>query len=228
MFFDDLVKVLEKRDMSNKEIYILGVGHNTVVYIDLAESCGYKIAGLYHYNDQRIGENIQGIPIIASNFDLFKKKSLEGMNFAISVGDNKIRSELANKIREKGGKTLTLIHPTAVVSKYAAISEGVVIHANSVVQADVIIKKDTVISYNTSVTHTSFIGEACYLAFNSSIGAYVKIQDHVFIGQSASIVSGKLEYVGYNSIVGAGSVVIKNVEPNSVVAGNPAKLIKSN
>lgn len=27
----------------NKEIYILGVGHNTPVYIDLVESCGYTI-----------------------------------------------------------------------------------------------------------------------------------------------------------------------------------------
>ncbi len=212
--------------MLNKEIYILGVGHNTIVYIDLAESCGYKIVGLYHYNDERTGENIHGIPIIDSNATLFNKKSLEGMSFAISVGDNKIRAELAAKIREKGGEIPILIHPTAVVSKYSSIGEGVVIHANAVVQADVEIKKDTVLSYNTSVTHTSSIGEACYLAFNSTIGAYVKIQDFVFIGQSASIVSGKLEYVGSNAIVGAGSVVIKNVEANSVVAGNPAKLLK--
>ena len=29
----------------NKEIYILGIGHNTSVYIDLAEACGYEIKG---------------------------------------------------------------------------------------------------------------------------------------------------------------------------------------
>ena len=31
-----------------KDIYILGVGCNTVVYIDLVESCGYRVVGLYH------------------------------------------------------------------------------------------------------------------------------------------------------------------------------------
>jgi len=212
--------------MKNKEIYILGVGHNTIVYIDLAESCGYKVVGLYHYNDERVGENIHGIPILDSNSNLFKKESLKNMNFAISVGDNKIRANLAEQIRRKGGNIPTLIHPTAVVSMYATISNGVVIHVNSVVQADAAIGQDSVLSYNSSVTHSSTIGKSCYLAAASTIGAYIIIQDYVLVGQAAVLVSGKLEYVGSNSIIGAGSIVIKNVEPNTIVAGNPAKLIK--
>lgn len=212
--------------MENKELYILGVGNNTIVYIDLVESCGYKVLGLYHYNQERVGESIHGIPIIDSNINLFEKDSLVGLNFAISVGDNAIRSLLAKQLREKGGNIPTLIHPTSIVSKYAMISQGVVINANAVVQADAIIEEDSVISYNASVSHTSRIGKACYVAFGATIGAYVKIQDNVLIGQAAVIVSGKLEYVGRNSIIGAGSVVIHNVEPNSVIIGNPARLLK--
>lgn len=212
--------------MELKDIYILGVGRNTIVYIDLVESLGYNVKGLYHYNESRIGENIHGIPIIDSTTNLFVKDTLEGMNFAVSVGDNKIREDVALKIRDKGGYIPTLIHPSAIVSKYAIISEGVTIHANSVVQADAIVEMDSVLSYNTAVSHTSSIGKACYLAFGSTIGAYVTIENNVLIGQAAAIVSGKLKYVGHDSIVGAGSVVIKNVEPNSIVAGNPAKVIK--
>jgi sugar O-acyltransferase (sialic acid O-acetyltransferase NeuD family) len=212
--------------MKKKEIYILGVGRNTIVFIDLVESCGYKVAGLYHYNDERIGEYIHGVPIIDSNLNLFNKETLKGLNFVISVGDNIIRAEIANKIRLKGGNIPKLVHPSAIVSKYANISEGVVIQANSVVQADTTIGEDTVLSYNTSLTHTSSIGKACYIAFSANIGAYVEIGDFVFIGQSACVVSGKLSYVGCNSIIGAGSVVINNVETNTVVAGNPAKLLK--
>ena len=212
--------------MKNNEIYILGVGHNTIVYIDLVESCGYKVAGLYHYNDERVGEKIHGYQIIDSNTNLFKEETLVGKDFAISVGNNKIRAALAEQIRAKGGNVPTLIHPTAVVSKFATIEDGVVIHANSVVQADVKIGQDTVVSYNVSVTHTSEIGKACYLAFGSTVGAYVNIQDDVFVGQAAAIVSGKVEYVGDSSIIGAGSVVIANIESSSIVAGNPARLIK--
>lgn len=41
---------------NNKEIYALGIGHNTPVFLDLAMACGYSIAGLYHYNSERTGE----------------------------------------------------------------------------------------------------------------------------------------------------------------------------
>jgi acetyltransferase-like isoleucine patch superfamily enzyme len=44
------------------------------------------------------------------------------------------------------------------------------------------------------------------------------------IGSNATIICGVT--IGENALVGAGSVVTKDVAPNTVVAGNPAKLIK--
>ncbi|MPN25131.1 2,3,4,5-tetrahydropyridine-2,6-dicarboxylate N-acetyltransferase [bioreactor metagenome] len=76
------------------------------------------------------------------------------------------------------------------------------------------------------MSHTSKIGKNSYLACNSNIGASFEIQDNVLIGQSAVIVSSKLNYVGHDSLIGAGSVVIRDVEPYSVIAGNPGKVIK--
>lgn len=49
------------------------------------------------------------------------------------------------------------------------------------------------------------------------------IGNNVFIGANATILPGIT--IGDGAIVGAGAVVTKNVEPNSVVAGNPAKFI---
>jgi len=60
--------------------------------------------------------------------------------------------------------------------------------------------------------------------FGNKFGT-IRILDNCFIGVSAIILGDVV--VGPNSIVGAGSVVTKNIPPNMVYAGNPAKPICS-
>ena len=86
------------------------------------------------------------------------------------------------------------------------------------------------------------IGDACMIAHGAYIsdadwhGIYdraepvgnakpVVFEDNVWIGDSAIICKGIT--IGKNSIVGAGAVVTKDVPPNSIFAGNPAKLVKT-
>jgi maltose O-acetyltransferase len=56
------------------------------------------------------------------------------------------------------------------------------------------------------------------------IGNEIVIEDGVWIGFGAIILPGVK--IGYKSIVAAGSIVNKDVEPYSIVAGNPAKIVK--
>jgi acetyltransferase-like isoleucine patch superfamily enzyme len=54
--------------------------------------------------------------------------------------------------------------------------------------------------------------------------APVKIADNVWVGMNAVILKGVT--IGENSVVAAGSVVTKSVPPNTVVAGNPAVMVR--
>lgn len=210
-----------------KEIYVLGIGHNSIVYIDLLEQLGYTIKGLYHYNSELTGEFYYGYQILGSFDDLYSIGDFSGMNFTLSMGDNRIRMSVFENLISMGGNIPTLIHPKADVSKYAQLGEGVVIHSNAVVHPGVILGNNTVISCNSTLIHQSKLGNHCYVAGNALIGAYAQVGNQVFIGLSAVIISDKVKSIGDNTVIGAGAVVSSSVEANVVVAGVPARVIRT-
>ena len=211
-----------------KEIYILGIGGSTPVFMDLAISCGYKIAGLYHYNDDRTGEIEHGYSILGSFDDLFKSE-IRGKSFLLSQGNMKIRKEITDKIVSRGGIVPTLIHPSAEISNFAKISDkGVVIGAKCVVQAEAEIKSNSVIRDMALVCHQTSIGNYVFVGPMALVGAHIHVDDFVFIGQDALLVSGKVGNVGANSLVGAGAVATKEIPSGVVVLGSPARVIKHN
>lgn len=209
-----------------KEIFVLGIGGSTPVFIDIAEACNYKIAGLYHYNDERTGEIDHGYPILGSFEDLYQS-DIKGKMFLLSQGDMKIREEVTNKIKQLGGLIPTLVHPKSVISKYAKISnEGVIIGANCIVQADSVIKSNSVLRDMALVCHQTIIGNYCFVGPKALVGAHIEVQDFAFIGQDSLLVSGKVGTMGANSLLGAGAVLTKELPANVVAVGNPARVIK--
>lgn len=211
----------------SKQIYALGVGHNTPVFIDIVEQCGYNIVGLYHYNDQRTGEIDHGFKILGSFDDLFSSNNLQGKFFLLTMGDIEIRYKLTEKILSLGGKVPSLIHPTAVISRFADISNvGVYISAFVHVQADTKIGQGTVVLSGVNISHTNTIGKYCFIAGGATVGAFTIVDDFVFIGQGALSISSKVKKIGTHAYVGARSLITKDVDEYSVVAGSPAKVIR--
>ncbi|MCF2738734.1 transferase [Bacteroides caecigallinarum] len=211
-----------------KDIYVLGVGHNTIVCIDLVETCGFHVAGLYHFDDSRTGEKYFDYPIIGSFTDLYSKGDLSNMYFVLSQGDNKIRKTVFENIKGLNGNFPSLIHPTAVVSKYSIIGEGVIVHANAVIDPDTKIGNDSVISFNAGICHSSSLGAHCYISPGAIVGAYTKIEDSVFVGLQATIISGKVKVIAEDSIIGASALVNKSVLEKSIMIGNPARKYEAN
>lgn len=212
----------------DKEVYALGIGHNTAVMVDLAISCGYSIIGLYHFNDERTGEIDHGYKILGSFDDIWKKGDLHGHNFLLTMGDLDVREKLAERILKLGGSLPTFIHPSSVISSFAKVSNvGVCIFPFVFVQSDSVIEQNTVILSHVNISHNTKISKNCFIAGSAVVGAYTIVEEHVFIGQGALTISEKTKVVGHHSYIGAGSLVTKPINPNTIVAGFPAKVIKT-
>ncbi len=209
--------------MNNKKnIYILGVGHFTEVIIDLAESCGYNVIGLYHFDDSRNGEMVLNVPIISSYKQLLNT-DIKDCCFAVSIGDNILRNTYANKIRENGGITPNLIHPKAIISKYANLSiEGVHVNANAFIHTRATIENDCIISPNATVSHHSIVKKGSIISIGSIVGAYSIIGEYTLLGMNATTINKRIN-IGSNTVVGINTAVINNIPDNSVIAGVPSK-----
>ena len=210
-------------------IYPLGIGHNSPVFIDLARDCGYEVESLYHYNNERTGEFDHGYPIVGSFDDLFALPTLEGKEFLLTMGDSRIRRQLTERILAKGGNVPTLIHPTAVVSRYAKIdSVGCYISCYSFVQADSEIEEGTILLSHVNISHTNKVGKDCFFAGGTTLGAYTVVEDNVFFGIGCLSISGKVPLIGHDAYIGAGALLTKEVAPYSKMVGIPARNIRDN
>jgi len=87
-----------------KEIYALGVGHSTPLFLEIAEAAGWHVAGLYHYNEKRTGEVDHGFTILGSFDDLYRQ-DIQGKCFLPTMGDMKIRRDVISNLSRRGGNS---------------------------------------------------------------------------------------------------------------------------
>ena len=117
------------------------------------------------------------------------------------------------------------------------IGNNVYIGKYCTLESDIIINDDVLLGNNigligkydhnytqigTSIKDSPQIRDADY-SFKGK-GLKIEIESDVWIGYGSIVVSGVK--IGRGSIVAAGSVVLKDVEPYSIVAGNPARVVK--
>lgn len=209
----------------DKEIYVLGIGIASMVYLEHAEACGYKIAGLYHYNEDRTGEVICGHKIIGSFNDMFAA-GVKGKNFLLTQGKMSLRKELTERILSEGGFIPTIIHPLASVSKYTEIGDGCLIGPYAVVQAQCKISNGVIIRDQALICHGTTVDDYVFVGPKALVGAMLHVKEQAFVGQGSILISSKATEIGANTLIGAGSLVTKPVPDNVVVFGSPAKIFE--
>jgi sugar O-acyltransferase (sialic acid O-acetyltransferase NeuD family) len=209
-----------------REIYIIGAGSYGEAMFELATHCGFEVVGFYDDDIKKINQCVMDVKVKGTIQNLLSH-DLKGNNYAVAIGNNSLRTKIMDHIRERGGITPSLIHNSAEISKYAEIGCGVYIQPKAVIWTKVKIEDDCIVSPLTLICHHSILKKGSLLSNLSTIGSNIIVEEQVFIGMGSTIMTG-IKKIGKNSIIGAGSVVIRDVSPNTVVAGVPAKFIKFN
>lgn len=146
--------------------------------------------------------------------------------FIIGIGEPAARSELSKKIARDGYRLNSLKHPTAYVSPAVKIGEGVVVYPGTFIAPDVSIGNNVLLMANVTIGHDCVIGNHCVCAGQVSMGGGCRVGDCSYLGLSA--VLRERVQVGAGSVVGMGSLVLKDVPGGVVAYGQPAAKVRSN
>lgn len=125
------------------------------------------------------------------------------------------------------------IEPGAVIRQKVEIGDHVIVMMGAVINIGAVIGAGTMIDMNAVVGARALVGENCHIGAGAVLAGVLEppsaepvvIEDDVLVGANAVVLEGCR--VGKGSVVAAGAVVISNVDAGVVVAGQPARMIKT-
>lgn len=125
------------------------------------------------------------------------------------------------------------IEPGAIIREHVKIGEHVVIMMGAVINIGAEIGDGTMIDMNVVLGGRATVGKNCHIGAGCVLAGVIEppsalpviVEDDVVIGANAVVLEGIR--VGKGAVVAAGAVVIEDVPENAVVAGVPARIIKT-
>jgi sugar O-acyltransferase (sialic acid O-acetyltransferase NeuD family) len=130
----------------------------------------------------------------------------------------------ARQAQEMGMRFVTMVHPTARVSRTATIGQGTVISAGAIVASHTVIGNHVVVNRGALIGHHIKIGNCVTVSPGANLAGAVTVGERTYVGMGATILEKRC--IGAQCIVGAGAVVTKDVPDRVKVMGIPARIVE--
>lgn len=202
---------------------IFGAGAYGEVYLHYLRDAGVNVSAFLDDNPAKHGNDLLGVPVIGGIEELDKLRETGISKLYCPVGNSEIRLRVNRRARLLGLITPNFVHHSAVVDSFLAPDSGIYILPCSVLMPWIEVKQDVMISIGVKIAHHTILGEGVFLSTGVSVGANIRLCDRAYVGMNATLVTGKCSTVGHDALIGAGAVVVSDIEDGMTVVGNPAK-----
>lgn len=180
--------------------------------------------------------NINEVACFMVDDDLYKETKIMGIdvirlsefnpmlyNVVVAVGEPLSRKKMIGNLPAET-TFATIIHPSAVISKWIEIGEGSIITAGTILTCNIKIGKHAHLNLHTTIGHDCVIGDYFTTAPAANISGNCTFGDCVYIGTNAST-RQSVSICNYVTI-GMGGVVVKDITEEGVYIGNPLKRLE--
>ncbi len=162
------------------------------------------------------------------HFDSIKTRfeNLDDFEGVVAVGEPAYRDKLSKRFDDIGISLATIIDKTALISPTASIEKGTIVCEFSTVHADVELGRSVLIQPYSDVGHDIKVGNYSVLSSNCAPGGESVFGERVYVGMNAT--TKEKITVGNDSIIAMGASVFRDVDAETIVVGNPARVTKGN
>ena len=206
-----------------QKIIIFGTGELAQrIFYYLRDSEDKVVA--FSANESNIDSNeLLGLPVVAFE-NIEEKYSPEefSMFIALAYSDmNKKRAKFFDEAKSKGYELYSYVHPSTKIWDEFEMGENCFILAENIIQPFVKIEDNVLIGSNNLISHNTVIEKNCFLTSNITLGGHITIGANSFVGLSATI--NQRVKIGKECIIGAGTLITKDVNDREVYAQNSSK-----
>ena len=203
--------------MKLKKINIIGYSGHSKVVIESALKINIIARGYYELIEKET--NIFNLKYLSSEENCKPNEPI-----FVTIGDNHKRKKIIQSLKQKVDFQFNIIDKSAIISSTSVINNQTYVAPGVIINSNVNIGFGSIINSGSIIEHDCLIGDFTHVAPGATLCGNVNIGSSCLIGANSTILPNLV--IGNNCIIGAGSLVINNIPDNSMVVGNPGKIIK--